>query len=109
MRGAHQGRPERGTRLRVPAARCGGPLGSGRRPQFALAELDPRQRAAVVMHDLEGKTLQQVSRELGRPLQTVASQVYAGRERLARLLRRRPITASAGHGSGTAGQSGGRS
>ena len=48
----------------------------------ALAILDPRQRIAVVMHDIEGFTLKEISKTLGRPLQTVASQLHAGRTRL---------------------------
>lgn len=54
-----------------------------RRIYSALQEIDPKQRTAVVMHDIEGKTLKEVSRALGRPLPTVASQLYAGRARLA--------------------------
>lgn len=52
----------------------------------SLTDLDPRQRSAVIMHDIEGKTLRQISNELGRPLPTVASQLYAGRTRLAEMM-----------------------
>lgn len=53
-----------------------------------LEELDPKQRMAVVMHDIEGRTLREISETLGRPLQTVASQLRAGRKRLAEGLKR---------------------
>jgi len=49
-----------------------------------LETLDPRRRIAVILHDLEGQTLREVSETLGRPLQTVASQVKTGRAELAR-------------------------
>jgi RNA polymerase sigma-70 factor, ECF subfamily len=49
----------------------------------ALAELDPKQRLAVTMHDIEGCTLKEISEATGRPLPTVASQLAAGRARLA--------------------------
>lgn len=49
-----------------------------------LEELDPKKRIAVVLHDIEGYTLKETGELLGRPLQTVASQVKAGRSELAR-------------------------
>ena len=52
----------------------------------ALAQLEPRQRIAVLMHDIEGRTLKETAEILGRPLQTVASQVRAGRGRLGQLI-----------------------
>jgi RNA polymerase sigma-70 factor (ECF subfamily) len=59
----------------------------------ALAALPPRQRAALVLHDLEGKTSQQVARILGSRPGTVRSQLAAARARLKRsfalLVRRR--------------------
>lgn len=51
---------------------------------MALEALDPKKRIAVVLHDIEGHTLKEVGELLGRPLQTVASQVRTGREELAR-------------------------
>jgi len=53
----------------------------------ALEALEPKERIAVVMHDIEGCTLKEIGRVLGRPLQTVASQLYAGRARIAAVLR----------------------
>ncbi len=47
-----------------------------------LQALDPKKRMAVVLHDVEGHTLKEISEMLGRPLQTVASQVRAGRSEL---------------------------
>ena len=51
-----------------------------------LETLDPKKRMAVVLHDVEGYTLKEVAEMLGRPLQTVASQVKTGRGLLARYL-----------------------
>jgi RNA polymerase sigma-70 factor, ECF subfamily len=48
-----------------------------------LERLDPKKRMAVVLHDIEGLTLKEIGEVLGRPLQTVASQVRSGREELA--------------------------
>jgi RNA polymerase sigma-70 factor (ECF subfamily) len=56
----------------------------------ALTDLDPKERAVVIMHDIEGQTLRHIGQELGRPVPTVASQLYAGRECLAKALRRLP-------------------
>lgn len=53
----------------------------------ALEVLDPKKRIAVILHDLEGHTLKEVSEILGRPLQTVASQVKFGRAELATYFR----------------------
>ena len=52
----------------------------------ALATLDPKKRMAVVLHDIEGMTLKEISEHLGKPLQTVASQVRSGRSDLAAYL-----------------------
>jgi len=52
----------------------------------ALATLSPRQRAALVLHDLEGKTSEQVAKILGSRPGTVRSQLSAGRSRLKRAL-----------------------
>ena len=48
-----------------------------------LEVLDPKKRIALVLHDIEGYTLKETGELLGRPLQTVASQVKAGRGQLA--------------------------
>ncbi|MBN1962704.1 MAG: sigma-70 family RNA polymerase sigma factor [Deltaproteobacteria bacterium] len=50
----------------------------------ALSDLEPTQRLAVVLHDLEGLTLKDISTQTGRPLPTIASQLASGRARLAR-------------------------
>lgn len=59
-----------------------------------LELLPPKKRVAVVLHDLEGLTLQAIGDQIGSPLQTVASQLKAGRAELAahmhRALRDRP-------------------
>jgi RNA polymerase sigma-70 factor (ECF subfamily) len=59
----------------------------------ALETLSPKKRIAVVLHDIEGHTLQEIADALGRPLQTVASQVRAGRAELAELFARRVVVA----------------
>lgn len=52
-----------------------------------LEALSPKKRVAVVLHDIEGLTLKEISERLGIPLQTVASQLSSGRAQLAELLR----------------------
>jgi RNA polymerase sigma-70 factor (ECF subfamily) len=54
-----------------------------------LRELSPKKRLAVILHDIEGCTLKEISETTGRPLQTVASQVRAGRAELADWFARR--------------------
>lgn len=61
---------------------------AGRRLYEALDELDPKKRMAVILHDIEGLTLREIGEQLGRPLQTVATQVRTGRAELAEALRR---------------------
>jgi RNA polymerase sigma factor (sigma-70 family) len=61
-----------------------------------LAGLPGPYRAAVVLSDLEGKTRQEVARELGCAEGTVASRVARGRALLARRLARRGLAPSAG-------------
>jgi len=53
---------------------------------WALAQVHPKQRMPVIMHDIEGLTLREISLALGRPLQTIASQLHAGREQIAGLV-----------------------
>lgn len=62
----------------------------------ALEALPPKKRMAVVLHDVEGLTLREISERLGTPLQTVASQLHTGRTLLARevMARRRATGAS---------------
>jgi RNA polymerase sigma-70 factor, ECF subfamily len=54
-----------------------------------LKELSPKKRFAVILHDIEGHTLKEISEMTGRPLQTVASQVRTGRAELADWFARR--------------------
>jgi len=54
-----------------------------------LRELSPKKRFAVILHDIEGCTLKEIAETTGRPLQTVASQVRAGRAELADWFARR--------------------
>jgi RNA polymerase sigma-70 factor (ECF subfamily) len=57
-----------------------------RRLYEALDAMDPRERIAVLLHDVEGYTLKEISASLGRPLQTIASRLHSGREHLAEQL-----------------------
>ncbi|MBT8212424.1 MAG: sigma-70 family RNA polymerase sigma factor [Acidimicrobiia bacterium] len=52
----------------------------------ALSELTPEFRAAVVLVDLEGLSLEMAGDVLGVPVGTVKSRVFRGRRRLAELL-----------------------
>jgi RNA polymerase sigma-70 factor (ECF subfamily) len=69
-----------------------------RRLYAGLERLEPKQRMAVVMHDIEGLTLKEIGRALGRPLQTVASQLHAGRARLSAWMRDDRPVSSQGEG-----------
>jgi RNA polymerase sigma-70 factor (ECF subfamily) len=70
-----------------------------------LEMLPPKRRVAVVLHDIEGLTLKAIGEHIGSPLQTVASQLKAGRAELAghmhRALRDRPRTAMPRAATGT--------
>jgi RNA polymerase sigma-70 factor, ECF subfamily len=57
-----------------------------RRLYAGLERIDPKQRMPVLMHDVDGMTLKEIGELLGRPLPTVASQLYAGRAALAEIL-----------------------
>ena len=48
----------------------------------ALATLPPKERLAVVLHDIEGRKLREISEATGSPVPTVASQLQSGRARL---------------------------
>lgn len=52
----------------------------------SLCQLDAKKRIVVLLHDVEGYTLKEIGEQLGRPLQTVASQVKTGRAELARFM-----------------------
>ncbi len=54
--------------------------------EAALAEIAPEFRAAVVLVDLEGLSLEMASDALGIPIGTVKSRTYRGRRQLASLL-----------------------
>jgi RNA polymerase sigma-70 factor (ECF subfamily) len=65
-----------------------------------LEQLDPKKRVAVLMHDLEGLPLREIAERVGRPLQTVNSQLRAGRAELAAFLAERRRSASEARGKG---------
>lgn len=54
--------------------------------QAALAELEPEQRAVVVMHDMEGYSLPELEAQLGVALGTLKSRLFRARRKLRRLL-----------------------
>ena len=54
--------------------------------QAALAQLAPRRRAAIVLHELEGRPVRDVARLLGVTEVTVRWHLLAARRELARLL-----------------------
>jgi RNA polymerase sigma-70 factor (ECF subfamily) len=58
----------------------------------ALGTLSPTLREAVVLFELEGLSLAEMSVELGVPLHTAASRVRRGRERLRKALERMGYT-----------------
>lgn len=76
-----------GVSSRVDAEESAARRQAMRRLYAGLDALDPRQRMAVVMHDIDGMTLKEIGKALGRPLQTVASQLHTGRKRLAAMMR----------------------
>ncbi len=58
-----------------------------RRALYAgLQVLDAKKRIVVLLHDVEGYTLKEIGEQLGRPLQTVASQARTGRAELAHFI-----------------------
>jgi len=57
-----------------------------RRLYGVLDVMEPQERIAVLLHDVEGYTLKEISNSLGRPLQTIASRLHAGRAHLAELM-----------------------
>lgn len=61
-----------------------------------LAKLPDKYRLPVVLCDLEGRSRNEVARQLGWPEGTVASRTAEGRARLARLLSKRGLPVSAG-------------
>lgn len=76
-----------GASSRSDAEESAARLQAMRRLYVGLETLDPKQRMAVVMHDIDGMTLKEIGKALGRPLQTVASQLHTGRKKLAAVMR----------------------
>ena len=56
----------------------------------AMARLNPQQRALVVLHDVEGYTLEELVAVLDEPLGTLKSRLHRARERLRALLPMEP-------------------
>ncbi len=61
-----------------------------------LKALPDKYRSAVILCDLEGKSLKEAARQLGCPLATVGTRVARGRTMLAQRLSRRRVAFSAG-------------
>ncbi len=61
-----------------------------------LKALPDKYRSAIILCDLEGKSLKEAARQLGCPLATVATRVTRGRVMLAQRLNRRKVAFSAG-------------
>lgn len=59
----------------------------------ALEQLNPEQRAVVVMHDVEGYTLEELEPILGAPLGTLKSRLHRARQRLRAHLGMEPFSA----------------
>ena len=61
---------------------------TGRAIEAALGSLGPRDRAAVLMREVEGMTYKEMARILGIPLGTVKARLHRARDRLrARLVK----------------------
>jgi RNA polymerase sigma-70 factor (ECF subfamily) len=54
--------------------------------QKALAQLSPRRRAVVVLHELDGRTAAEIARLLGLTPVTVRWHLHAARRDLKRIL-----------------------
>jgi RNA polymerase sigma factor (sigma-70 family) len=65
-----------------------------------LSALPAAQRAAVVLCEIEGRSLKEAAGDLGVPVGTLASRLARGRQRLADRLRRRGVAISAAGLSG---------
>ena len=58
----------------------------------ALERLNPEQRAVVVMHDVEGYSLEELETILQTPLGTLKSRLHRARHRLRSLLAKEPFS-----------------
>ncbi len=65
---------------------------TGRAIGTALAALGPRDRAAVLMREVEGMTYREMARVLGIPLGTVKARLHRARERLRERLVKAGVT-----------------
>jgi RNA polymerase sigma-70 factor (ECF subfamily) len=94
-----EGAPEEGDPLDAVAAAEDGPDGHAERGEWrdrilaALGQLNPEQRAVVVMHDVEGYSLEELEPILAAPLGTLKSRLHRARQRLRALLGMEPFPA----------------
>lgn len=91
--------PEEGDPLDAVAAPEDGPEGGAERGEWrdrilaALGRLNPEQRAVVVMHDVEGYSLEELEPILEAPLGTLKSRLHRARQRLRAELGMEPFSA----------------
>jgi RNA polymerase sigma-70 factor (ECF subfamily) len=90
---------DEGDPLDVAAAPEDGPEGRAERGEWrdrilaALGRLNPEQRAVVVMHDVEGYSLEELEPVLEAPLGTLKSRLHRARQRLRAELGMEPFSA----------------
>lgn len=88
---------DEGDPLDAVAAPEDGPDGHAERGEWhdrilaALGQLNPEQRAVVVMHDVEGYSLEELEPILEAPLGTLKSRLHRARQRLRALLAMEPF------------------
>ena len=93
------GAPEGGDPLDAVADPEDGPEGRAERGEWrdriltALGRLNPEQRAVVVMHDIEGYSLEELEPILEAPLGTLKSRLHRARQRLRADLGMEPFSA----------------
>ena len=91
--------PEEGGSLDAVAAPDDGPEERAERGEWrerilaALGRLNPEQRAVVVMHDVEGYSLEELEPVLEAPLGTLKSRLHRARQRLRAELGMEPFSA----------------
>lgn len=62
-----------------------------KRLSFALKQLNPEQRAVVVLHDMEGHTLEELHTMLDIPTGTLKSRLHRARRQLRIVLKMEPL------------------
>ena len=94
-----EGEQDEGNPLDAVAATEDGPDAHAERGEWrdrilaALGQLNPEQRAVVVMHDVEGYSLEELEPLLEAPLGTLKSRLHRARQRLRAHLGMEPFSA----------------